>query len=152
MKIIKFICVSFFLILLIFSLTGCYSTKEKTPTFGELIELNDSCISYKENMQCEDMVLIFKVKIDMSYNNKSTIDQNYYNVFDYINNNSDKIKKYSKIDYVAITTTETGDEYKIISFEVDKDVINGVINNNIKTAQELGEVIDNQFISPNLKN
>lgn len=144
-----------FLAVLMLSLLlfGCGSQNNDKPlSYGELLDLKESCVEYNEDASCKDMVLVIKAKITSSLTNKMTIDQNYYNVFDYINNHKDSINKFERIDYWAVADMASGDESKVISFEIDTATIQSVIDKKVITAQQLGENVNNLWIHPSLNN
>lgn len=91
--------------------------------------------------------LTIKAKIEPSYNNKSTIDQNYYNVEDIIKKQGGT--RFSHIDYWAVADMTDGSEKKVISFTLSSDSIEKVADNQI-VANEMGLYVDNLFILPNL--
>lgn len=81
--------------------------------FGELLDS-------KENGD----ILIIKAKIKPSYNNKATIDQNGFNVEDLILNQG--ADKFNEIQYWAVADMADGSENKVISFTLDKSLIDKV--------------------------
>lgn len=109
-------------------------TEEYTMPHGELLDIKDTCAEYNDDYTCKTYVLVLKAKIKKSYSNKATINQNYFNVADYIRKND--VSKFSEVQYWAIADMSDGSESKIISFTVSKNLIDKIIK---------GEVVDNQL-------
>lgn len=95
-----------------------------------------------------DNEVIFKVKISSSFNNKATIDQNYYNVEDLILNQG--CDKYSSIQYWAVADMSDGSESKVVSFTVPKTAISKIKSGSI-VANQMGDYVDDLYILPSLK-
>lgn len=105
--------------------------------FGELLEVNES----------DDKVVV-KAKIEPSTSNKTTIDQNGYNVEDLIINQG--FDKYNEIQYWAVADMTDGEESKAVSFTLSKDLITKIKNEEVVGNQ----IIDNAedvYILPSLK-
>lgn len=119
--------------------------------FGELLNISNNCIEYDEDniTNCLKETIVIKAKITSSYSNSSTIEQNYYNIEQFIKN--DNGNKYSEIQYWAVANTEDGTETKVISFTVSNELIQKIYNNEI-VANQLGNYVDNLWILPSLKN
>lgn len=96
-----------------------------------------------------DGVVVVKAKIQPSYSNKATIDQNYYSVCDLIRKNG--FNKCSELQYWAVADMTDGSESKVISFTLNSDTIQGVYNENIIDNQ-LGDYVDDLYILPSLQN
>lgn len=94
-----------------------------------------------------DGILVVKAKIEPSYSNKATIRQNSFNVEDIIKNQGGH--NYKEIQYWAIADMKDGSESKVISFTVDEDVINGVVNGNI-LGNEIIDYAKDVWILPSL--
>lgn len=124
------------------------STNKWKILHGELLSLNENCRDYTDDFQCLGEIVVIKAKIKQSYNNKATIDQNYYNVEDFIKNNNGS--KYEEIQYWAVADMESGIERKVISFTVNKDIINKIKNDQI-VANQLGNYLDDLWIINSLK-
>lgn len=134
------------IILCLVLITGCNEKKDyKDLTYGKLIDFKESCLNYDENNNCNNLVAIIKAEIKDSYSNKATIDQNYYNISNFVKNND--ISKYNEIQYWAINNNT---QEKIISFNLNKELINKIKNNEIVDNQ-LGNYVNELYISPNLK-
>lgn len=92
--------------------------------------------------------LTIKAKIEPSYNNKATIDQNYYNIENIIKKQGGT--RFTLIDYWAVADMTDGSEKKVISFTLSEDVINKIANNQI-AANTLGDYVDDLYILPSLQ-
>lgn len=95
-----------------------------------------------------ESVIVIKAKITSSYNNKATIDQNYFNVGDLIRNQG--CNKFDKVDYWAIADMTDGSEAKVVAFTLDKNVIEKIYNESIADNQ-IGDYADDLFILPSLR-
>ena len=115
------------------------TTAGYTLSHGELLDAN---VDESTN------TLVIKAKIKPSYNNQATIDQNYYNVADLIQKQG--CSKFDEIQYWAVADMESGQESKVVSFTLDKQVIDGIADGNIVTNQ-LGDYVSNLYILPSLK-
>lgn len=107
--------------------------------FGELISVNNGT----------DGVVVVKAKIKPSYDNKATINQNYYSVCDLIKNHG--FDTYSEIQYWAVADMNDGSEAKVISFTLNSNTIKNVYNGSI-VENQLGDYVDDLYILPSLKN
>lgn len=106
--------------------------------FGKLLDITE-----------DEEMLIIKAKIEPSYSNKSTINQNGFNVEDLIlNQGADKFKE---IQYWAVADMNSGSESKVISFTLDEDLINQIKNKNIVGNQIVDKSLDT-WILPSLQN
>ena len=104
---------------------------------GELLESNEYA----------DLAIV-KVKINASWTNEMTIDQNYYNVVDLIKNKD--YDKYNEIKYWAVGDATNGEEMKLVQFTVKKDLINKIKNGEVSDTQ-LGDYVDDLWIHNDLK-
>lgn len=93
--------------------------------------------------------LVIKAKIQPSFTNKLTIDQNYMNVADVILNQGGN--QFDEIQYWAVADMTDGSESKVISFTLDKSTIDGIYNGNIIDIQ-LGDYVTDLWILPSLQN
>ncbi len=91
--------------------------------------------------------LTIKAKISSSYNNKATVDQNYYNIEDIIKNQGGD--KYTEIQYLAVADMTDGSEQKVVSFTVSESVIKKIADNKI-VANQMGSYVDDLFIHASL--
>lgn len=92
--------------------------------------------------------LTIKFKIEPSYNNEATINQNSFNVEDLILNQ--KGDQYETINYWAVADMEDGSEGKVISFTLDKELIEAVKNRNL-IGKKIVERANDVWILPSLK-
>lgn len=92
--------------------------------------------------------LIIKAKIEPSYNNKATVDQNYYNIENIVKNQGGS--KFNEIQYWAVADMTDGSEQKVISFTVPEDVIQKIANDKI-VANQIGNHVDDLFIHASLR-
>lgn len=104
---------------------------------GELLDVN-----------INDKILIIKAKISPSYNNKTTIKQNGFNVEDIILNQGGDL--FDEIQYWAVADMTNGDESKVISFTLTKDQINAVKNKQLLGNQIVDQAND-VWILPSLR-
>lgn len=116
---------------------------------GELLDVKETCLDYNNDSSCNNYVLVIKTKIKKSYSNKATINQNYFNIANYIKNND--VSKFSEIQYWAVADMSDGNESKVISFTVPKNVIDGIIAENLIDNQ-LGDYVTDLYILESLKN
>lgn len=118
------------------------SEETYTISHGTLLEANP-------NGGADGNTLVIKAKITPSYSNKATIDQNYFNVEDIVQNQGGD--KFSCIDYWAVADMQDGSEAKVVAFTINSNVIQGLKNQNI-VATELGDYADDLYILPSLTN
>ena len=104
---------------------------------GELLDVN-----------INDKILIIKAKISPSYNNKTTIKQNGFNVEDIILNQGGDL--FDEIQYWAVADMTNGDESKVINFTLTKDQINAVKNKQLLGNQIVDQAND-VWILPSLR-
>ncbi|MBA8937266.1 hypothetical protein [Clostridium beijerinckii] len=93
--------------------------------------------------------LIIKAKIKPSVSNKTTIDQNGFNVEDLIVNQG--ASKFNEIQYWAVADMTDGSESKVVSFKVNKDLINKINNKNM-FGNQIIDYAGDVWILPSLKN
>lgn len=114
---------------------------------------NDSLLQYgtlldkNESTQNGEKIIVIKAKITSSLSNKMTIDQNYYNIEDLIKNHN--YDKYDTIEYWAVADMTDGSESKVISFTVDKPLIDKIAAGNFPTNQ-MGKYVSDLWILPSL--
>ncbi len=118
--------------------TSSVNTNTKTYTLrhGKLL-----------NTTINDDTLVIKAKIESSYDNKATVDQNYYNIEDIIKNQGGD--KYTEIQYWAVADMTDGSEQKVVSFTVSESVIKKIADNKI-VANQMGSYVDDLFIHASL--
>ncbi len=141
----------FIIIMCLLIITGCGNdSNEKKLLHGELLDFKESCNEYDDNdtSKCLKTVAVIKAKIEPSYSNKSTINQNYFNIENFIKKyNGDE---YDEIQYWAVANMKNGDESKVISFTVKRDLIKKIKNNTV-AANQLENYVDDLWIIPSLK-
>lgn len=115
--------------------------------FGTLLNLNKNC-EYDNDGNCIKKIVVIKAKITPSYSNKSTIDQNYYNVEGFIKN--DNGIEYDEIQYWAVADITDDSEEKVMSFTIDKELIQKIYDNEI-VANQIGNFVDDLWILPSLE-
>lgn len=91
--------------------------------------------------------LTIKAKIEPSYSNKATIDQNYYNIEDIIKEQGGT--QFTHIDYWAVADMTDGSEQKVISFTLSGDTIQKIADSKI-VANQMGAYVDDLYILPSL--
>lgn len=109
--------------------------------YGELLELNENEIDGAA-------VAVVKAKIDSQASSKMTIDQNYYTVVDLIQNQG--FDKYDEIQYWAVADMADGSESKVISFTLEKELIDTIASGSFP-ANTLGERVTDLWILPSLE-
>lgn len=92
-------------------------------------------------------VLVIKAKISSSYNNSATVDQNYYNVEDLIQNQG--CAEFDEIQYWAVADMSDGKESKVVSFTVGSELIKKIADKSI-AANQLGDHVADLYILPSL--
>lgn len=105
--------------------------------FGELLEENNNY-----------GVVVLKAKITPSTSNKTTIEQNYYNVEDYIQ--SHDMDGVNELQYWAVADMSSGKEEKAISFTVPKSLIAKIKEGDIP-ANQLGDHVTELWMISSLK-
>lgn len=105
---------------------------------GELLSWNENDLDGKK-------VLVVKAKISPSLTNALTIDQNYMNVADIIQNQGGDA--FDEIQYWAVADMTSGSESKVVSFTLDDAVIKGVADGSIVDI-ELGDYAADLYIHP----
>lgn len=112
------------------------SSSDKTDKVisGELLDVN---------INDADNIAVVKVKIDTGMGGKTAVDKNYYNVADLIKNKG--YDKYNEVQYWAVADTTDGNETKVISFTVSKDLIDKIKNGQVVDNQ-LGDYVDDLWV------
>lgn len=113
------------------------SAKPYQLEFGELLEENNNY-----------GVIVLKAKIAPSATNKATIDQNYYNVEDYIQ--SHDMTGIDELQYWAVADMSSGNEEKVISFTVPASLITSISEEKIP-ANQLEDKVTDLWILPSLR-
>lgn len=109
--------------------------------------LHGTLLDANPNGGTDGTTLVIKTKITSSWNNKMTIDQNYFNIEDIVKNQNGT--DFQAIDYWAVADMADGSESKVISFLVNTDVIAGLSNGSI-AANQLGDYVEDLYILPSL--
>ncbi len=91
--------------------------------------------------------VVVKVKIEASFSNQLTIDQNYFNVADLVKNHG--FNTCNELQYWAVADMTNGEESKCISFTLDKDTIDNLYNEHI-VENQLGNYVTDLWILPSL--
>lgn len=107
---------------------------------GELLSANGSG-------GIDGHTLVVKVKIKPNLTNEMTIKQNYLNVEDIIRNKGGN--SYNAIDYWAVADMNNGEEGKVISFTVNRDLIKQIVDLKIP-VNKYGDYVDDLWILPSL--
>lgn len=108
--------------------------------FGELLDSNISEFGDKK-------ILTIKAKIKPSVNNRATINQNGYNIENLILEQLED--EFDEIQYWAVADMENGSEDKVISFTVDKEMIEKIKNKEI-VGNKIVENAKDVWILPSL--
>lgn len=109
--------------------------------FGTLIDANP-------NGGANGTTLVIKAKIEPNLTNEMTIRQNYHNIIDIVKNQG--CTQYDAIDYWAVADMSNGSEGKVISFLVDKNCIDGIVDESI-AATTLEQYLKDLWILPSLQ-
>ena len=104
--------------------------------YGDLLSVNNS-----------GSTVVIKAKIKPSLTNKMTIDQNYYNVCDLIQNQG--LDVYEKIEYWAVADLTSGKEGKVISFTLPKALIDRIAQGEFP-ENKLGDHAEDLWVLPSL--
>lgn len=95
----------------------------------------------------EKGTIIIKAKIKGIGSNKLTIKQNYLNMEDFIKNKDGNT--YNEIQYWAVSDMSSGEESKVISFTMDKDLIDSVYNEKV-FASDMENYVSDLYIHESL--
>ena len=122
------------------------STTEETKKEDESIKLRFGKLldPYDDG----EGTIVIKAKIEPSTSNKTTIDQNGYNIEDLILNQG--FAKYDEIQYWAVADMTDGEESKVISFTVNKELINKIKNKEV-VGNQIVDSAEDVYILPSLK-
>lgn len=111
--------------------------QEYTLMFGELLQTT-----------VNGTTLVIKAKIQPSINNKMTIRQNYHNVCNIITNQGGD--EFSEIQYWAVADMTDGSEGKVISFTLDKKLIEMISQKQVYPLS-LEKYVKDLYILPSLR-
>lgn len=129
--------------------TSCTSSTPKEPAapieveavdklkFGELLSISET-----------DGIVAIKARIEPSYSNKATVDQNYFNVCEFIR--STNMEGVESVSYWAVAKMTSGNEEKVIAFDVPRATIDAILSGSLADNQ-LGDHVGNLFIHPSLQ-
>lgn len=95
-----------------------------------------------------DGVVVIKTKIKGLLDNESTINQNYFNIEDYVKNHD--MEGVTEIQYWAVADMQNGEEDKVISFTVPADLIERISGGRY-AANQMGNDVEELWIHPSLK-
>ena len=121
----------------------------KTEKAAEYSLLHGELISTITNTVNDKNVIVIKAKISPSYSNKATIDQNYFNIEDFVKNQNGS--QFDEIQYWAVADMTDGSESKVISFTVNKDMINSILTDKYFVPISYGDYVEDLWILPSLK-
>ena len=93
-------------------------------------------------------VIVIKAKIEPSWNNELTVKQNYTNAIDLIQNQG--CDAYDQFQYWAVADTTSGEEVKVVSFTINKELIQTIKSGNM-VSDKLGDYVDDLYILPSLQ-
>lgn len=119
-------------------------------TFSDASDNTSVTIKHGELLSVTSMDsngIVIKVKIAPSFSNKATIDQNYFNIEDIIKEQDGS--QYDIIDYWAVADMKDGSESKVMSFTVNKELIEQIAAGNV-VANQYGDYVDDLYILPSL--
>lgn len=88
----------------------------------------------------DEGLVIIKTKIDYAYSKKSTINQNGFNIEHIIEDNN--MENIDEIQYWAVADMGNGYDEKVVSFTMDKNLINKVKNGSVAGAYIVDEASD----------
>lgn len=147
-----------FIIIFCFILCACGSSKDPEPDpvvfdfseeyFGDVdpqgLQLSHGdVVSILQNGD----VVILTAKVKENLTNKMIIDQNYYIVEDLIKDNG--FNTCNRLKYMSVMDVN-GDEMKVVSFDLNKEIIDKVYNEQIFGSQ-IGDNAENLWINNALK-
>lgn len=105
--------------------------------YGELLDVVEN-----------DGVVVIKAKIKSSSDSKNTINQNYYNIEDYIKNHD--MAGVTEIQYWAVADMSNGSEDKVISFTIPADLIARISGGKF-AANQMGDYVEELWVHPSLR-
>lgn len=120
--------------------TTTAATETEPPEANGYTVPHGTVLSAISNEIDEKNVFVVKVKIKSSYSNKTTIDQNYYNIENLVK--TQECDKFDEIQYWAVADMTDGSESKVISFTLDSDAIQGVKNGTVFAANMEDHIYD----------
>lgn len=121
---------------------------EETEPEGDAYTLeHGELVSAIQNEIDGRSVLVVKAKISSSYNNAATVDQNYYNVEDLIQNQG--CAEFDEIQYWAVADMSDGSEQKVVSFTISGELIKSIFDKSV-VANQLGDYVEDLYIHASL--
>ena len=93
--------------------------------------------------------LVVKAKIQPSYSNQATIDQNYFNVTDIVQNQGADV--FREIQYWAVADMTDGSEGKVIQFTVGRELIRHIKEDGFLGGM-IADYVEDLWILPSLQN
>lgn len=128
----------------VFGLASMYSSGQQSGNlkFGTVLEQNEVCGEYDENYNCVFNRVVLKVRVS-----GNTVDENYYNVVDFVKNHGGD--RFDEIQYWAVAKARNGDDVKVISFTLPESLIRKVMNNEVLPNQ-FGDYVADLFVSSSL--
>ena len=92
--------------------------------------------------------LIIKAKIQPSFSNQATIDQNYFNVTDLVQNQGADV--FREIQYWAVADMADGSEGKVIQFTAGRDLIRHIKEDGLLGGM-IADYVEDLWIPPSLQ-
>lgn len=137
----------------IFSFTACSENNNESDKNVSSIEQSNSNFNLKHGELLDETIngeiLIIKAKIEPSYKNSATINQNGFNIEDIIKKQGGD--KFKEIQYWAVADMQNGEESKVISFTLKEELIQNIKNGNI-VGNQIVENSEDVWILPSLLN
>lgn len=93
-------------------------------------------------------ILVIKAKIEPSYSNKATIDQNYFNVTDLVQDQGADV--FREIQYWAVADMTNGSEGKVIQFTCKRDLIKHIKEDGLLGGM-IADYVEDLWILPSLQ-
>lgn len=109
--------------------------------FGKLVSVVTNEIDGKN-------VIVVKAKITPKGKNKDTINQNYFNVEDLIQEQG--CDTFDELQYWAVADLTDGLEQKVVAFTVNSSLIKMIADGSVP-ANQLGDYVDDLYILPSLQ-
>lgn len=109
--------------------------------FGELVSVVTNEIDGQN-------VIVVKAKITPRGKNKDTINQNFYNVEDLIQEQG--CDAFDELQYWAVADMTDGSEQKVVAFTVSSSLIKKIADGSVP-ANQLGDYVDDLYILPSLQ-
>ena len=104
-------------------------------TYGKVLSQDETTENGKQ-------VCTLKVKIQAKRTKDQTVEQNYYNIIQFVKNNPDK---YDVIHYEGVAENSGGEEVKAVTFDVSKELIQSIQGGTVE-AKDIPEKAENLYI------